>query len=172
MLCGCKVNSENPSLPPVSLRWVTGRNHGCEMRFYSTPHPKCQCWIERKHMNFKTFLSSSPAPLCVSNRRVKNRKILFTVRELKETEDTEHSFIGAHSDGEKPPTLLREIYLQMGLNLGSDLITQSGVRWEWATPLQDLPLVTSKSLFKPHSSLECARVARERQTEWRESFPL
>lgn len=44
------------------------------------------------------------------------------------------------------------------------------VQWEWATPVQDLPLVTSKYLLQPHSSLEGTRVAHERQAEWRKSF--
>lgn len=146
------------------------------MQFYSTPHPICQCWFKETH-EFQSLPFLLTCSLCVSNRRVKNRKILFTVRELKENREY-RCFICVQGNGILPwkATLLRDIYLQTAmwlLGFGSDLIILSGIMttyWEWSAPLQDLPLVTSKCIFKPHSSLECTRVANERQAEWRKSF--
>lgn len=111
----CKVNTESSSFPPVSLRWVIERNHGYEWNF-TQPHIQNASVELRKHMDFTTFLSSSPAPSVFQTEGWKNRKILFTVRELKEIENTDAS-LGCkvmESFPEKPPTLLRDIYLQIG----------------------------------------------------------
>lgn len=61
VLCGSKVNSEGSSLPPVSRRWVIERNHRYECGF-TQPHIRNAGVELRKLTNFKTFLSSSPAP--------------------------------------------------------------------------------------------------------------
>lgn len=146
------------------------------MKFYSTPHPKCQCWINETH-GFKNLPFLLTCSLCVSNRRVKNRKILFTERELKGTESTDASLgckwwnpsLKSHPPSSEtftykwPPGTLLWIRPH-------NLVTSYECVMRVSYTPQDLPLVTSKHLFKPHSPLECTRVAHERWTEWGKSF--
>lgn len=138
LLCGCEVDSESSPLPPVPLSWMIKSNHGYECGF-TQPHIQYASVELNKHMNFKTFLSSSPAP-SVSNRRVKNRKILFTVRELKENRE-HRCFICVQGNGILPkelPSLETFTYQWPLLRFDSDLIILSGVKStykEWITPL-------------------------------------
>lgn len=98
LLCGCKVDSER-SLPPAPLRRVIERNHGYECSF-TQPHIQYASVEFKETHEFKTLPFLLTCSLCVSNRRVKNRKI-FTVRELKENRE-HRRFIRVQGNGILP----------------------------------------------------------------------
>lgn len=169
------MTTESSSLPPVSLRWMIERNHGYEWSF-TQPHIQNASVGLMKHMGFKTFLSSSPAPSVFQTEGWKPGRY-YSQKESSREQSTDAS-LGCKwwdpSLKSHPPSLETFTYKWPPGTLlwirPHNLVTSYECVMRVSYTPQDLPLVTSKHLFKPHSPLECTRVAHERWTEWGKSF--